>query len=329
MKTLTCRNVNDGFTEALWYMRIQGVRENTRNGPVKSAEGPVIVEFQKPWERVHFCAVRDANPFFHVMEAMWMLAGRNDVKWPASFASNIANYSDNGLTLHGAYGHRWLNHFGPDQIQEIIDHLRADRQSRRAVIGMWDSAVDLKMSTKGGKDVPCNTHIYFRPRGQFLDMTVCNRSNDLVWGLFGANVVHMSFLHEFIAEATGFKMGSYYQMTNNLHVYEQHWSLLERPPIAMQTPDQGTRVPLTIDGDYAKLYSDLVWFLNDPEGNYRYHNRWFRQVLKPMYIAHKLYKQDNLTEAVDYAAQIEDADWRTACCLWLGRRAKRKEQLDA
>jgi thymidylate synthase len=328
MKTITCRNVNDGFAEALWYMRIQGVREDTRNGPVKSAVGPVIVEFTHPWERTHFCATRDANPFFHVMEAMWMLAGRNDVKWPASFAANIANYSDNGLTLHGAYGYRWLNHFGPDQIEAVIEHLKEDRETRRAVINMWDPISDLRMVKEGGKDVPCNTHIYFRPRGAFLDMTVCNRSNDLVWGLFGANVVHMSFLHEFIAAATGFQMGSYFQMTNNLHVYEQHWNLLEHPPVPLQGAG-AVRVPLTDDGDYAKMYSDLCWFLNAPDAEYRYHNSWFPRVLKPMYFAHKLYKQGKLGEAIDQAALVEDADWSAACCLWLSRRANKKDQPDA
>lgn len=324
MKTLTCRNVNDGFSDALWFMKSAGVEENSRNGKVLTYPAPVIVEFQHPMERTHFCPVRDANPFFHVMEAMWMLQGRKDVEWPARFAANIANYSDDGKTLHGAYGYRWVSHFGPDQIENTIDLLREDRETRRAVIGMWDPTVDMRMANLGGKDVPCNTHIYFRPRGNVLDMTVMNRSNDLVWGLFGANVVHMSFLHEFIARSADFMVGSYYQMTNNLHVYEQHRPLVANPPNIVPYRDSDYTVSLT-NGDYGAFYRDLDRFFRNPERSTYLHNReWFSGVLQPMYLAHKAYKEGNFDEALNQSINIVDTGWSVACQSWLKRRLNKK-----
>ena len=52
-----------------------------------------------PCERVLLYPERNANPFFHLYESLWMLAGRNDVAGPARYAKNMNNYSDNGVTL--------------------------------------------------------------------------------------------------------------------------------------------------------------------------------------------------------------------------------------
>ena len=49
------------------------------------------------------------------------------------------------------------------------------------------------------EEIPCNTAIYFKVREGKLNMTVSNRSNDVIWGTFGANVVHMSILQEYVA----------------------------------------------------------------------------------------------------------------------------------
>jgi len=321
MKTLTCRNVNDGFVEALWWIKVAGKEESTRNGKVLSYHAPVIVEFTHPRERVHFCPVRDANPFFHCMEAMWMLAGHNDVDWPAHFASNIANYSDNGKTLHGAYGHRWFKMFG-DQVHILIDHLKHFPNTRRAVLQMWGADQDLQR-VESSKDVPCNTHIYFRPHDGMLDMTVCNRSNDLVWGLFGANAVHMSVLHEYVAAFSGYRVGSYFQMTNNLHVYEQHFDLVKNPP--PMDPGPTTVVPQSIwlqeghDTQHS-FDADLFRFMATPQHSTRYKGRFFRSVLVPMFAAYTNYKQGWVKEAVEDARRIEDTTWAYACEHWLKRR---------
>ena len=66
---------------------------------------------------------------------------------------------------------------------------------------------------------PCNTQIYFWSRNGKLNMTVANRSNDMIWGAYGANAVHMSFLQEYVASMCGVKCGIYTQFTHNLHAY--------------------------------------------------------------------------------------------------------------
>lgn len=215
-------NVNQALYEGIWRLKMSGILEDSRAGKVLVMPGPVMTTYLRPEQRVLFNPIRDANPVFHLMEAIWMLAGRNDVRSLLSFNSTYDLFAEPDGAVHGAYGHRWRKAFGFDQILAIIAMLKADPNSRQAVLQMWDGydGVIGSNDLKGKwKDRPCNTHIYFDGRGGKLNMTVCCRSNDMVWGGYGANVVHMSMLQELIAWGVGLKIGVYRQFSNNFHVY--------------------------------------------------------------------------------------------------------------
>jgi len=143
MKVIEARNVNEAVSLALPYLLEHGIQEQSRNGSVLVAPTPVMTVYHKPCERVLFSATRDANPFFHLMEALWMLAGRNDVTFPVWFNTRFTEYSDDGLTVHGAYGYRWRHWFGFDQLRTLIAELRRNPTSRRAVLSMWAPMGDL------------------------------------------------------------------------------------------------------------------------------------------------------------------------------------------
>ena len=136
------------------------------------------------------------------------------------FVKRMLEFSDDGLIFHGAYGHRWVRYFGKNQLEIIINRLAKHPTDRRCVLSMWDAPGDLM--GKMGVDVPCNTSAYFSigVRGD-LDMTVSNRSNDIIWGAYGANAVHFSFLQKYIAERLGISVGRYWQISNNFHAYEK------------------------------------------------------------------------------------------------------------
>jgi thymidylate synthase len=241
-------DVNGLLTDALWCIKVNGVEEDSRNGKVISIPEPIILTSTKPTQRVIFCEERKENPVFHFAECLWMMAGRQDSKWLEQFNPRMGEYAETNGKIYGAYGHRWRTHFGFDQIKEVGKILKEEPNSRRAVIGMWAPTVDLGVDAK---DVPCNTHLYLRRRGPYLDMTVCNRSNDLVWGALGSNIVHFSFLLELIAHKIGADVGRMHQFTNNLHIYERHWHFLDSPPYCASYEEVGVepypiiRTPLT------------------------------------------------------------------------------------
>src|SRR5690606_9555427 len=140
---------------------IPTTKTSSRNGPVAQILEPVIVTYTHPRERVLLYTERDCNPFFHLYESLWMLAGRNDVAPLAYYNKRMPEFSDDGKTFHGAYGYRWRTHFGWDQLRAIVEELRTNSNSRRVVLQMWDANIsnlrdddwfhDFYMATHGGK----------------------------------------------------------------------------------------------------------------------------------------------------------------------------------
>lgn len=328
MHVITVRNVNGALSSALWWMRGTAIEADSRNGRVLMCPEPVATVYTEPCERVLFSELRDANPFFHLMESIWMLAGRSDVHFPARYTKQIAVYSDDGATLHGAYGFRWRWWFETDQLQAIIRMLKRDPTTRRAVLGMWDPATDLEARNL---DLPCNTHAYFSVMRGVLDMTVCCRSNDAVWGAYGANAVHFSMLQQFIAEALGISVGQYTHISNNLHVYpdrpdvqrlfnpvhrdvmyveEDAYKLLGLKPIPL----------IQIYESHTQFLLDAERFVQDPHGDADYQTEFFNLTVAPMQIAHDAYKADDLECAITAAQSIKAPDWALASEAWLLRR---------
>src|SRR4029077_606773 len=108
---LKARNVNDDYKLGLWWLREKGRVEDSRNGKVKVMPHPVITQYDCPMERILFDAARDANPFFHLAECIWMMAGSKHLDFIEYFNQRMAEFSDDRQTLNGAYGHRLRKHF--------------------------------------------------------------------------------------------------------------------------------------------------------------------------------------------------------------------------
>jgi hypothetical protein len=326
---LVVRNVNQAFSEIFWKLKVLNLEpEQTRNGPAIVYPEMVTTVYECPAERVLFHGGRDANPVFHLMESIWMLAGRNDVAFVKQFNKRMGEFSDDGEAYNAAYGHRWRNHFGRDQLDEVIQLLRRDPSTRQAVIQMWDSA-DLSRKTK---DKACNTQLIFDVRQDRLNMTVFNRSNDIWWGAYGANAVHFSVLQEFVAAATGHRIGVYRQVSNNFHLYTELYNAkqyLVSPPDASQYDyySQGTvrPAPLMLNGEYKLFLTECEIFCTDPfNERIKYANPFFEHCARPMAMISRVRK----TKAGDgryFAQQIRAEDWRKAAFEWIDRRDKARQ----
>src|ERR1700744_2369987 len=102
------RNINDSFTTMVTnFTGPDCIQEKTRNGNVIRIDEPVTVTYCQPRERVLFNRARNTNPFFHLYESLWMLAGRNDLAPLTYYNSRMNEFSDDQKTLNGAYGYRW------------------------------------------------------------------------------------------------------------------------------------------------------------------------------------------------------------------------------
>jgi hypothetical protein len=174
-------------------------------------------------------------------------------------------------------------------------------------------------------------------------MTVINRSNDLVWGALGANVVHFSFLQEYMAYAVGASVGRYYQISNNLHAYTATWE-----------PEKWFkgRQPLDIDPYRASHFNTIPLMANETGAtreewvrsfdtecnefvdrygkpglveNCGYDSEFLDKVAEPMLQAFKWYKEDGHATAIRWLDKIKADDWRMAATNWIYKRLYKKE----
>lgn len=354
------RNVNNMFVEGLHTLAKMGERSDSRAGPVVVLPCPVMSVYERPTERVLFNMSRDANPFFHLMESLWMLAGRNDSAMLDKYVPNFGErFSDKGH-IHGAYGHRWRSHFGFDQLDAIVRRLLSSPSDRQCVLQMWDAtprgAEDL---TGEWKDRPCNTHVYFRVRDvdasplainkaldsgvcldvarrrteQVLDMTICCRSNDMVWGAYGANAVHFSVLMEYVAGRVGVQVGKMYQLSNNFHGYVDVLDKLGEPSglVEYDPYESGAVCSMSMGTSWARWDEDLATFMHWHDVMYRnqgfgpqrdYVNEWFATVAEPVAAARWNWMNGFKPSARTKAKSIEALDWQVACVEWMNRRMK-------
>lgn len=346
------RNINDAFrglvTEFAKDSFDRGLIEiESRVGSCLQYPTPVIVTYQNPLERVLFNESRDCNCFFHLMEAMWMLSGRNDLAPLQYYVSTFGEFSDDKQTLNGAYGRRWRrgfiglkwdrweqqeNKLHDDQIRMLIEHLRKTPNSRRAVLQMWNTQDDLS-NINISADVCCNLSCCFLINNGKLDMTVFNRSNDLIWGCLGANQVHFSFLLEYMAAQIGVNVGVYNQVTNNLHIYTERFA--SNLWLSDTTPDYYTQLPrmnvVKLVNDPVQFDKELEIFNRDwlgqdlggklhLEGKLVFKEPFFATVAYPMAIAFFQHKKRQYEVALNWASNIMDDAWRRVAVTWLKRR---------
>lgn len=320
MYQISARNVNDAFFQGMELIRAVGQNGTSRNGPVICVPEPVATTYALPNERVLFHPERDANPFFHFMEGLWMLDGRSDSAFVSQFNSRMNEYANGDGKFDGAYGDRWRYHFGYDQLITVADMLKSCPDTRRAVLTMWNGFCDLG---RDSLDLPCNTHAYFLRQGDALNMTVCCRSNDAVWGAYGANAVHMSMLLEVMAAMVGCKVGNYVQFSNNLHIYPEvknHRKLMGMDPC--RDPYKDGLIKFKLVQDATTWFDDLRQFMERPVLFRSNKNPLFHCVARPMYLAWESYKAGDLGLALYWCDDIEDQAWSLACRQWIERRMK-------
>jgi thymidylate synthase-like protein len=353
IRHIEAKSVGDALHQGLHHLIGFGVPEPSRNGDVIVSPMPVVTTYARPLNRVLVNPLRDANPFFHLFESLWMLAGRNDLAFPQKFVSTFGQFSDDGETLHGAYGFRWRESFGFDQLSVIVAELIANPKTRRCVLAMWNAdcegAADLQRAIGGGKDVPCNVTATFDTIGDVLNLNVFCRSNDAVLGAAGANAVHFSFLLEYMALMTGIPMGVYRQFSMNYHVYTDLY-----PNLKLETVKQVAELadaalstdvysgagplrsrdwsagqvrhvaPLMLPGEAQSFHEDLEAFMEFD--NDEFESSFFVNVVKPMYDTWSAWKGKAFEAADQLTLTIRADDWRLAAQDWLTVRGRRRQE---
>lgn len=188
---------------------------------------------------------RKLNYRFMVAEWLWVLFGRNDLATIARYNARMREFSDDGVTLAGAYGPSFNA-----QVAYVCDALRRDPETRRAVLTFWRPAPDL-----ASRDIPCTIGAQFLVRDGELIATFTMRSSDAWLGVpYDAFTFTMlaSYVRGLIIEQV--KLGPVVRFILNIgssHLYE--------------TNVEGARDVLAHRGEGHYVKSHMLWGHAPPE----------------------------------------------------------------
>lgn len=165
--------------------------------------------------------IRNISKSYLFGELLWYMTAREDIDFIQKFSGFWGRISDDGVTSNSAYGHILFKRHGFNQVDKIIDLLKFDKDSRRAVL-------NLNVPNKNvieTKDEICTIALQFYIRDGKLDCTGIMRSND-IWLGTPYDVAFFTELQKYIAHRLGVAYGVYNHFVVSIHVYDRNFDAL-------------------------------------------------------------------------------------------------------
>lgn len=151
---------------------------------------------------------RCLNYRFMIAEWLWIAAGRCDVATLVKYNKQMAQFSDDGVTLAGSYGSRI-----PSQMQYLLDQLRKPG-SRQAVAAIWTATPAFS------RDIPCTISWQLLARDGVLHGVVNMRSSD-IWLGVPYDFASFSMMTNSVAGELGLIPGSLIFNLGSSHLYDR------------------------------------------------------------------------------------------------------------
>lgn len=251
------RLVNSVWINTLRHLVQDGKLAEPRNKKCRELLGwQTVVDMNMP---VMSIAARKLSYKFMAAEAAWILSGDNRVSTIKKHAPRITEFSDDGLTFHGAYGPKVI-----DQIPYVAHALSQDRESRQAVINIW------RERPVPTKDVPCTVSLQFMIRDNRLHCFDTMRSSD-IWLGWPYDVFNMSMISRYIllylknidldAYESTTELGNLYLTAGSMHLYEENvqqaFELLTEP--SLQSKHTEARILPSADVADVDQFVDILW----------------------------------------------------------------------
>lgn len=126
------------------------------------------------------------------------------------------------------YGQRMRSHFGRDQVQDVVNKLKAERDSASAVISLWDASRDNLVSGS-----PCLNHLWFRVvtlgGSERLALTATFRSNDM-YSAWPANAMGLRHLQKIVRDGLDptLPLGPLVTISQSAHFYDETFDSADR-----------------------------------------------------------------------------------------------------
>jgi len=168
--TISFNDASQAWCSALYQVYHGGLKVSPRGRLTHELpHHAVSIELRRPVVTIR---ERRLSYRFMATEALWILQGRNDLAFLTAHNARMAEFSDNGAVLAGAYGPRISG-----QLAYVVDQLVTDPDTRRATLAIWTP------NPAPSKDYPCTVAMDFKLRDGRLHAHVFMRSSDVWLGL--------------------------------------------------------------------------------------------------------------------------------------------------
>ncbi|WP_342319277.1 thymidylate synthase [Corynebacterium mayonis] len=162
-----------------------------------------------------------------VGELLWFLKGSSNVAWLQENDVRIWNeWADENGELGPVYGVQWRSWPTPDgrhvdQIQEAVDTLVANPDSRRNLVSAWNVSELDQMAL-----MPCHLLFQLYVAEGKLSLQVYQRSADMFLGV-PFNIASYALLAHMFAQQAGLEVGELVWTGGDCHIYNDHIAQVE------------------------------------------------------------------------------------------------------
>jgi len=157
-----------------------------------------------------------------IYELLWFLRGDTNIRYLKEHKVSIWDeWADENGELGPVYGHQWrswpdYNGGTIDQIQQVVDTLKRNPDSRRIIVSAWNVAEVSQMALP-----PCHSLFQFYVADGRLSLQLYQRSADTFLGV-PFNIASYALLLQMMAQVTGLRPGDFIHTTGDTHLYLNH-----------------------------------------------------------------------------------------------------------
>lgn len=170
-----------------------------------------------------------------IHELLWFVRGETNIAYLKENGVSIWDeWADANGELGPVYGKQWRSWEGPngetvDQLQQLLDEIKRNPDSRRLVLSAWNPVVlpDVKVSPKenaaAGKQAlpPCHCLFQFYVVEGRLSCQLYQRSGDVFLGV-PFNIASYALLTLMVAQVCGLQPGDFVHTFGDVHIYSNH-----------------------------------------------------------------------------------------------------------
>lgn len=162
----------------------------------------------------------------YVEEEMdWYLSQSLDVSKIGKTAKIWAQIADENAKINSNYGYLMFSAQNGSQFNNVVKELQAGPKDTRKAVAYYTNPY---MHYLGGNDHICTMYVSYLFRDDKLNAVVSMRSNDIRYGLIGADLLWQQFMLKKIAGKTAREVGNIYWHAASLHLYDRHFNDLDK-----------------------------------------------------------------------------------------------------